>query len=136
MNYAEALKLTRKNRRSNSLFAGVERSLQKHNMSTAQREELGALFHEFASEVGKRSTRTHAIEYVIETKAGLLTVNYCAYTGTIFGRFKDPTAAVVLLGGSVNPYSGKWNHHTSKGDDPRYVFAGWKAAMLRLLPST
>jgi hypothetical protein len=139
MTYREALKLTREERRKSADFRD-ERRLVAHNMSVADREKLGALFHEFASTVGTPVQRTYstATHYKITTKAGPLEVHYVASWGTIFGRFENaPEAAKLFTSGlwsSPNPYSGKWNCHTSRGDDPNSIFQDWKRQLERVLP--
>ena len=69
--------------------------------------------------------------FTLDTKAGRLALhpdqNETTGLGTIFTRFDDPQRAVAILGQSVNPYSGKWNHH---------YFDGWtvETALLGVNP--
>ena len=136
MTYVEALKLTREERRKSANFRD-ERRLVTCNMSVAQREELGALFHEHTSALGEPSHCSYltATVYKIATKAGKLELHYAAGWGAIFGRFEHAEVAAAILGTpEVNRYSGKWNTHTSKGDDPKFIFQAWKRQLERVLP--
>jgi hypothetical protein len=98
----------------------------KLNMRADARDLLGALFHVYASQVGEPvDDSVFGIVYHVNTSAGIFKTHYDPHFGAIFGRFEDPTVAKDRLS-DVNPYSGKWNTHTSKGDDPEEVFEGWR----------
>jgi hypothetical protein len=135
MTIKEAVKLTHKERLASANPADETR-LRKVNMSVADREMLGALFHEHAS---ARGTATHpawanATIYELQTQVGLLTLHYDAISGAIFGRFAYAAEAANVLGSmSVNCFSGKWNTHTDQTDNPATVFASWKRQLERVL---
>jgi hypothetical protein len=135
MNFDEALRLTHEERLKSADYG--DRHLMKFNMNTRDRETLGALFHEFGSLRGSTVAQTWltGISYCFETKVGKLIVHYSANCGTIYGRFENAKAASDILGRTaVNFYSGKWNMHTEKGDDPYLIFTHWKQQLERILP--
>jgi hypothetical protein len=57
----------------------------------------------------------HDDEFVLETKAGRLTIyptaDQRAGLGTVLARFEDPHAAQKLV--DCNRFSGRWQHHYS-----------------------
>jgi hypothetical protein len=134
MTYQDALKLTQTERKKD-FDATMERRLRSCNMSVAERETLGALFHAYVSEIGTPAdTYLTGVSYGIETHMGKLVVHYSASVGAIFGRFDRPEDAANVLGHmQVNCHSGKWNEHTSKGDKPDRVFENWKRQLWRVL---
>jgi hypothetical protein len=135
MTYAEALKLAKAERKKD-FDATMERQLRTCNMHIEERETLGALFHEYVSGIGQPAdTYLSGVSYGIDTQVGKLVVHYSASVGAIFGRFERAEEAARVLGHmEVNCHSGKWNTHTSKGDDPAHVFQNWKRQLGRILP--
>jgi hypothetical protein len=134
MTYTEALKIARDERKKD-FDRTMENRLRSCNMSIADRETLGALFHEYTSSIGTQAeTYLTGFSYGLDTQVGKLVVRYCGSTGTIFGRFDRAGDAARILGHmQVNCYSGKWNTHTDKQDDPRVVFETWKRQLARVL---
>lgn len=107
---------------------------RKHGMRAEDREELGARFHTFASSVGEPFDHpVFGVSYRILIVGGSYTVHYDPVYGTIFGRFDPPEAAKGSIAW-VNPHSGKWNTHTSRGDDPVEVFESWRSQLAHLIP--
>jgi hypothetical protein len=79
-----------------------------------QRQQFLAKVLQLLQSVGAVETDS-TYRLTLETKAGRLALhpdqNETTGLGTVFTRFDDPQRAVALLGQSVNPHSGKWNHH-------------------------
>lgn len=73
----------------------------------------------------------------LETKAGRLALHPdpsdTMGIGTVFTRFDDPQQAVALLGQSVNPHSGKWNHHYFDGWTVDMALADFEFQLRRVL---
>src|SRR5438552_1593000 len=76
---------------------------------------------EVAIEKGAVPTLDGSYQFQLQTCVGLLLLSLSeGHTlASVFGRFDDPERAVELIGRQqMNPYSGKWNRHWSKEDDP------------------
>lgn len=100
--------------------------LKKENAERFDREviaiavELGAVIHEERTRIFQEDV------YVIETKAGPMTINPSTNPSrakqggifTVFCKFEDVDRANKLLGVTIhlNPYSGKYNLHDWGGD--------------------
>jgi len=99
-----------------------------------QRKLLGKA-REIAVENGAVRTADGFYEYKLGTSVGLLRLSFSEgdALASAFGRFDEPERAVALIGRhNMNPYSGKWNHHWSKDDDPEIVLLMFKAELERL----
>jgi len=97
---------------------------------------------EVAIEKGAMPTPDGSYQFQLQTCVGLLrlSVSEGHTLASVFGRFDDPERAVELIGRQqMNPYSGKWNRHWSKEDDPELAVVLFKADLERLttdVPST
>ena len=97
---------------------------------------------EVAIEKGAMPTPDGSYQFQLQTCVGLLLLSLSeGHTlASVFGRFDDPERAVELIGRQqMNPYSGKWNRHWSKEDDPELAVVLFKADLERLttdVPST
>ena len=90
---------------------------------------------EIAIEKGAMPTPDGFYQFQLQTCVGLLrlSVSEGHSLASVFGRFDDPERAVELIGrNSMNHYSGKWNHHWGKEDDPEMALLLFKADLERL----
>jgi hypothetical protein len=98
---------------------------RKHNMSAAERERLGVLWHLVCSKYGE--LHQWAMSYHIATKGGTFRTTYDPHFGTIFGRFEKPEGLRgTLFDTPFFHHHGKWNLHTSRGHSPEEVIASWE----------
>ena len=103
-------------------------ALQKQRKLLKQAENI-------AIENGAVPTPDGFYEFQLATNVGLLRLSFSEghALASVFGRFDEPERAVALIGrNSMNPYSGKWNRHWGKDDDPKLVLLCWKADLDRL----
>lgn len=129
----EAVRELRK--RKERTTPGIKSFNRKHSMKSEDRDHLGGLFHAYASEIGEPfDHEVFGVSYKISLACGgTYTAHYDPLYGTIFGRFDVPPDTSGLPSGT-NPHSGKWNIHTSHGDEPVVVFEKWKSQLKWLLP--
>jgi hypothetical protein len=126
MNYREALRAVRKQR----LAKERGRIPVEFTLPAKDREKLGALFCVWCDGVGTRDPdAVFGSVYHIVTVGGVFKTHYDPWSGSIFGRFEHPEEVRIL---GVNPYSGKWNVHTGRGEDPQAVFDAWSRAIERV----
>ena len=88
-----------------------------------------------AIEKGALPTPEGFYQFQLQTCVGLLrlSVSEGHTLASVFGRFDEPERAAVLIGRQqMNPYSGKWNRHWSKEDDPELALLLFKADLERL----
>jgi hypothetical protein len=86
-------------------------------------------------EKGAQPTPNGSYQFQLQTCVGLLhlSVSEGHTLASVFGRFDEPERAVELIGRhQMNPYSGKWNRHWSKEDDPELALLLFKADLERL----
>jgi hypothetical protein len=86
-------------------------------------------------EKGAQPTPNGSYQFQLQTCVGLLhlSVSEGHTLASVFGRFDEPERAVELIGRQqMNPYSGKWNRHWSKEDDPEMALLLFKADLERL----
>jgi hypothetical protein len=77
-------------------------------------------------------------ELRLQTSVGLLRLSFSEghSLASVFGRFDEPERAVALIGRHrLNAFSGKWNWHWSKDDDPELALLSFKADLDRLTAS-
>ena len=130
--YNEALKAVRKQRMDHERFHGRFKVPAKHHMRAGDRDVLGALFHAAASELGEPHDYPGlwGIEYHIPTRGGIFATHYAPDSGAIFGRFEHPELISLP---ELNPYSGKWNKHTSSYSQPQDVIDTWLYYLRKVL---
>jgi hypothetical protein len=90
---------------------------------------------EVAIEKGAMPTPNGSYQFQLQTCVGLLRLSLSeGHTlASVFGRFDEPERAVELIGRQhMNPYSGKWNRHWSKEDDPESALLLFKNDLERL----
>lgn len=98
----------------------------KPKETTFQQNVKSMLFGMGARQVEKNE----GYDIELDTLAGLLQCN--AHDDWLATRFDDPKAAALIIpGGSLNTYSGKWNwHYTKPGSAEIKELAGFIAAVL------
>jgi hypothetical protein len=87
-----------------------------HDMLKKERIKFRKLFLQWLQQNGGVKNAAYLVgmyEWQIETRAGILLLNFHEDDDSIFGRFMHPEEAAELLTDkqSLNMYSGKWNHH-------------------------
>ena len=90
---------------------------------------------EIAIENGAVPTPDGFYQFQLQTCVGLLRLSMSEghSLASVFGRFDEPEKAVELIGRhQMNHYSGKWNHHWGKEDDPEIALRLFKADLERL----
>ena len=90
---------------------------------------------EIAIEKGAVPTPNGSYQFQMQTCVGLLRLSFSDghSLASVFGRFDEPERAVELIGrNNMNTYSGKWNHHWGKEDDPEIALRLFKADLERL----
>ena len=109
----------------------------RRRFALAKQRKLLADARSIAIEMGAVPTKDGFYQLQLETAVGLLRLSFSEgdCLASIFGRFHEPARAVEVIGRhSMNCYSGKWNRHISKDDDPELVLLSFKADMDRLKP--
>ena len=132
VSYKEALHAVHEQRLEKEQSPHYGRPSVKIVMPAKDREELGALFHVWCDTygVGHQDPNTGDVEYQIQTTSGTLMTHYDPYFGTIFGRFEGPGRVMFS---DANPHTGKWNTHTSRGDNPRSIYDYWSRRLQSVL---
>jgi len=90
---------------------------------------------DIAIENGAEPAKDGFYDFQLATSVGLLRLSFSEghSLASVFGRFDEPERAAALIGRhNMNPYSGKWNHHWSKADDPHLALFSFKADLDRL----
>ena len=90
---------------------------------------------EIAIEKGAVPTSDGFHQFQLQTCVGLLRLSMSEghSLASLFGRFDEPERAVELIGRhQMNHYSGKWNHHWGREDDPEIALRLFKADLERL----
>ena len=90
---------------------------------------------EIAIEKGAVPTPDGSYQFQLQTCVGLLQLSMSEghALASIFCRFEEPERAVELIGrNNMNHYSGKWNHHWGKEDDPEMALLLFKTDLDRL----
>jgi hypothetical protein len=90
---------------------------------------------DYAIEKGAVPTPDGFYEYQLETSVGLLRLSFSEgdFLASVFSRFEEPERATALIGRHrMNPFSGKWNWHWSRDDDPELALLSFKADLDRL----
>ena len=107
----------------------------RRKFALAKQTILLAQAKNIAIERGAIPTEDGLYEFQLATSVGLLRLSFTEghSLASLFGRFDEPNRAVAVIGrNSMNPYSGKWNHHWSKDDDPETALLSFKADLERL----
>src|SRR4051812_25213475 len=107
----------------------------RRQFALAKQRKLLAQAKDIAVEKGAVPTPDGFYQYQLATSVGLLRLSFSeGYAlASVFGRFDDPAQAVALLGPhKIIPFSGKWNRHWGKNDDPELLLICWKADLERL----
>jgi hypothetical protein len=106
-------------------------------MNRKDQTQLASLVEELILGIGGRRTKERELyEFSLPTKAGELRISR---KGTwIACRFDNPSQAVALLGAgtpaaSLNPYSGKWNHHFGRTDAAHSAYTEFWSALRLVL---
>lgn len=87
---------------------------------------FGRAFHDLMAEVGAARDPAWHRDYNLATPLGGMRASIHGPDSryyAVFCRFDDPARAARALGTSVNPHSGKWNHHYDDDMDPRECVA-------------
>jgi hypothetical protein len=90
---------------------------------------------EIAIEKGAVPTPDGFYQFQLQTCVGLLRLSMPEghSLASVFCRFEEAKRAVELIGRhQMNAYSGKWNHHWGKEDDPEIALRLFKADLERL----
>ena len=88
-----------------------------------------------AIEKGAVPTPNGSYQFQLQTCVGLLrlSVSEGHSIASLFCRFDEPERAVELIGRhQMNPYTGKWNRHWSKNDDPELALLLFKSDLEQL----
>ena len=107
----------------------------RRQFALAKQRKLLTGMKEIAIERGATPTPNGSYQFQLQTSVGLLRLSFSEghELASVFCRFDEPERAVELIGRhNMNPYSGKWNHHWSKEDDPETALWLFKADLERL----
>jgi hypothetical protein len=88
-----------------------------------------------AIKCGAAPTPDGFYELQLETRVGLLRMSFSEGhdLASVMCRFEEPERATAMIGRHVmNGYSGKWNRHWGRDDDPNLVLMAWKTDLDRL----
>ena len=109
--------------------------LSRRRFALDKQRKLLKRIKDLAIEKGAVPTPDGSYQFRLQTCVGLLhlSVSEGHSLASLFGRFEEPERAVALIGRhQMNPYSGKWNRHWSKEDDPELALLLFKADLERL----
>jgi hypothetical protein len=109
--------------------------LARRQFALNKQRKLLKRIKEVAVKRGAMPTPNGSFQFQMRTCVGLLRLSLSeGHTlANFFGRFDEPERAVELIGRQqMNPYSGKWNRHWSKEDDPELALVLFKADLERL----
>lgn len=107
----------------------------RRQFALAKQKKLLGKARDYAIEKGAEPTKDGFYELQMQTSVGLLRLTFSEghCLASVFGRFDEPERAVAVIGqGNMNSYSGKWNRHWGKDDDPELVLLCWRADLDRL----
>jgi hypothetical protein len=107
----------------------------RRQFALSKQRKLLKRIKEVAIEKGAEPTPDGSYQFQLQTCVGLLhlALSEGHTLASVFGRFDEPERAVELIGRQhMNPYSGKWNRHWSKDDDPESALLLFKADLERL----
>lgn len=102
---------------------------RKYNMSAAERERLGVLWHLVCGKYsdGYPDGVFGMVYYIATPRGGLFKTHYDPHYGAIFGKFEKPEGLRgTLFDTSFFGHHGKWNLHTGRGHSPEEVIASWE----------
>jgi hypothetical protein len=108
----------------------------RRKFALAKQKKLLGKARDHAIEKGAVPTPDGFYEYQLETVVGLLRLSFTEgdRLASVFGRFEEPERAVAVFGRhNLNPFSGKWNHHWGKDDNPDLALLCWKADLDRII---
>ena len=107
----------------------------RRQFALAKQRKLLKGIKEIAIEYGAVPTPDALYQFQLQTCVGLLRLSMSEghSLASVCCRFEEPERAVELIGRhQMNHYSGKWNHHWGKQDDPATALRLFKADLERL----
>jgi hypothetical protein len=107
----------------------------RRQFALAKQLKLLTGMKDIAIEKGAMPTPDGFYQLQLQTSVGVLRLSMSEghSLASVFGRFEEPERAVELIGRhQMNTYSGKWNHHWGKEDDPEIALRLFKADLERL----
>ena len=109
--------------------------IARRQFALAKQLKLLSGMKEIAIEKGAVPTPDGFYQFQLQTSVGLLRLSFSEghSLASVFCRFEEPERAVELIGRhNMNHFSGKWNHHWGKEDDPEIALRLFKADLERL----
>ena len=109
--------------------------IARRQFALAKQRKLLNGMKEIAIENGAVPTPDGSYQFQLQTCVGLLRLSMSEghSLASLFGRFDEPERAVELIGrNNMNHFSGKWNHHWGKEDNPELALRLFKAKLERL----
>ena len=109
--------------------------IARRQFALAKQRKLLNEMKEIAIGKGAEPTQNGLYQFQLQTCVGLLRLSMSEghSLASVFCRFDEPERAVEVIGRhQMNPYSGKWNHHWGKEDDPEIALRLFKADLERL----